>query len=129
MNLEEKSLYHQIHPLKLLTDWGTGILALYPLWGHNLPLALAIALIPPPVASFLLICFADLENQKESPFGRYIRKYMTRQMEAIRFAGYAVMAVGAWIHGIWLIPLGLVIILLAWESSLNENNNFIRDSQ
>ena len=24
MNLEERSLYHQIHPLKLFVDWGTG---------------------------------------------------------------------------------------------------------
>jgi hypothetical protein len=116
MNPEEKYLYHQIHPLKLLTDWGTGLLALYPLWMHNLPLALVIALVPPPVVSFLLMRFANLENYKASSFGQYVRKHMTRQMEATRFAGYLVMAAGAWMHNIWLIPTGLVIILFGWFS-------------
>ena len=114
MKAEEKYLYHQIHPLKLLTDWVAGIVALYPLWQHKLGLALVIALVPPPIASFLLIRFANLEKYKESAFGRYIRKYMTRQAEAIRFAGYIAMAVGAWTHIIGLIPAGLVIILFGW---------------
>jgi hypothetical protein len=72
MELQEKYLYHQIHPLKLLTDWGTGILALYPLWQHNLLPALMIALIPPPIASFLLIRFAGLEKYRNSSFGTYM---------------------------------------------------------
>jgi hypothetical protein len=37
---------------------------------------------------------------------------MTRQIEATRLAGYAVMAIEAWAHIIWLIPLGLLVILL-----------------
>ncbi len=118
MNLEEKILYHQIHPVKLFTDWSTGIIALYPFWRHNLALALIIALVPAPIVSFLLVRFADLEKYKGSSFGKYIRKYMTRQAEAIRFAGYAVMAVGAWYHVIWLIPLGLIIVLLGWLRGL-----------
>jgi len=118
MNLEEKILYHQIHPLKLFTDWSSGIIALYPFWQHYLVLALIIALVPAPIVSFLLVRFANLEKYKESSFGKYIRKYMTRQAEAIRFAGYALMAVGAWYHVIWLIPLGLIIILFGWFRGL-----------
>ena len=118
MNLEEKSLYHQIHPLKLFTDWSTGIVALYPFWRHNLALALIIALVPPPIVSFMLIRFANLEKYKVSSFGKYVRKYMTRQVEAIRLAGYLVMVVGAWYHVIWLILLGLIIILFGWLSGM-----------
>ena len=118
MNLEEKVLFHQIHPLKLFTDWSTGIVALYLLWRHNLAFALIIALVPAPIVSFLLVRFADLEKYKESPFGKYIRKYMTRQAEVVRFAGYALMAVGAWYHVIWLILLGLIIILFGWFRGL-----------
>lgn len=114
MNTEEKYLYHQIHPLKLFTDWSTGIVALYPLWQHSLALALVIALIPPPIVSFTLMRFADLEKYKESAFGKYVRKYMTRSMEVIRFTGYGLMVVGAWYHILWLIPVGLTIILLGW---------------
>jgi len=118
MNLEEKILYHQIHPLKLFTDWSSGIIALYPFWQHYLVLGLIIALVPAPIVSFLLVRFANLEKYKESSFGKYIRKYMTRQAEAIRFAGYAMIAVGAWYHVIWLIPLGLIIILFGWFRGL-----------
>jgi hypothetical protein len=114
MNWQEKYLYHQIHPLKLLTDLGAGILALFPLWQHDLLRAVLIAFIPPAFVSFLLICFADLEKYKASPWGQYIRKAMTRQMEAVRFAGYAVMAAGAWVHRAWLIPIGFVIVLFGW---------------
>src|SRR5215216_4669336 len=110
MDLQEKYLYHQIHPLKLLTDLAAGILALFPLWQHNLYLAILIAFTPPLIISFLLMFFVNLEKYKASPFGQYIRKYMTRPMERIRFAGYAMMAVGAWIHNIWLILFGFVII-------------------
>ena len=117
-NLEERSLYHQIHPLKVLTDWGTGIFALYLFWGHNLATALVIALIPSAIVSFVLIRFATLEKYKESSFGNDVRKYMTRQIEADRLAGYAVMAIGAWAHIIWLIPLGLLVIQLGWIRGL-----------
>jgi hypothetical protein len=46
--------------------------------------------------------------------GKYIHQYMTRPIEVMRFAGYALMAIGAWYHTVWLIPAGLLIILLAW---------------
>ena len=32
MNFKEKSLYHQIHPAKLLTDWITTVPSLFLLW-------------------------------------------------------------------------------------------------
>ncbi len=114
MTLQEKSVYHQIHPLKLFTDWSTGIIALYPFWQHQLLMALLIAFIPSILVSFILIRFVDLEKYKQSAFGNYIRQYMTRPVEMARFAGYAVMAIGAWYHAAWLIPLGLLVILLAW---------------
>ncbi len=114
MTLKEKTLYHQIHPAKLFVDWSTGIAALYPLWQNHLLPALLIALVPPPIASFLLIRFVNLERYKHSSFGNYVRRYMTRMVEAVRFAGYIVMAVGAWYHVSWLIPVGLAIIVLAW---------------
>ena len=32
MTLAEKTLYHQIHPVKLLVDWVAGVLSLYFFW-------------------------------------------------------------------------------------------------
>jgi hypothetical protein len=114
MDLQEKILYHQIHPLKLTVDWGTGILALVPFWQHNLLAALLIAFIPSILVSIILVRFVDLEKYRQSSFGKYIRRYMTRPVELVRFVGYAAMAVGAWFHLAWLIPLGLIVILFAW---------------
>jgi hypothetical protein len=114
MTAQERALYHQIHPLKLFTDWSTGVVALYPLWQHDLITAIIIGIVPSVVVSLVLVRFANLEKYKESRFGKYISRYMTRTIEMIRFAGYAIMAIGAWFHAIWLIPLGLLVILLGW---------------
>ncbi len=114
MTSQEKSLYHQIHPLKLFTDWSTGLIALYFFWQNNLVIALFIAFVPSIFVSLMLVRFVNLEKYKQSSFGKYIRQYMTRQVELVRLAGYALMALGAWYHVAWLIPIGLLIILLGW---------------
>ena len=59
-----------------------------------------------PSGSAVVLRFADLERLKHSPFGRYIRQFMTRRIEAWRFAGQVVMWVGAWYHQFWLIAAG-----------------------
>ena len=111
MTLIEKSLYHQIHPLKLFT---AGLIALHPFWRHYFLIALLTAFAPSMVVSFFLIRFADLEKYKQSGFGKYVREYMTRPIEAVRFLGYGIMSLGAWLHAGWLIPIGLLVIALAW---------------
>jgi len=108
MNTREKSLYHQIHPLKLATDWSTGLIALYLLWQHDLLPALVVAFVPSVIVSLVLMQWVNLGAYKQSSFGAYISRYMTRLMETIRVAGYVVMAIGAWYHMAWLIPLGLL---------------------
>jgi hypothetical protein len=115
---EEKYLYHQIHPLKLAADWAAGLISLYTLWQHELLIGLLVMLIPPQLASFMLIRFADLEPQKQSTFGRYIARYMTRPVEAVRLLGMIVMAVGAWLRSPAAIIAGLLVILLAWMRGL-----------
>jgi hypothetical protein len=114
MTYQEKSLYHQIHPVKLLVDWSTGLMALYPFWLHNLLAGLLVAFVPTMIASFAIMRFADLEKYKQSVFGRYVREYMTRAVEAIRLMGYGMLAVGAWIHDAWVMLVGILIIMLAW---------------
>lgn len=96
----------------------TGLACLYPLWQHQLLLGLVVMLVPPPLASFLLIRFANLERQKRSPFGRYVERYMTRATEAVRLLGMITMAAGAWLHSPAAIAAGLVVVLLAWMRGL-----------
>jgi hypothetical protein len=114
MTLQEKYLYHQVHPLKLLADWGAGLLALRFFWKQELWMAVAVAVVPPLVVSGVLIRFASLEHYATSKRGEYIKTHMTRARELLRLAGYVVMAFAAWYHLPWMILSGLLVILLAW---------------
>ena len=114
MTRDEKILYHQIHPLKLATDWGVTPLALYFFWRHRSLSGLLVSFLPALIASWAITQYADLEPYKHSPLGRYIKKYMTPEMEAVRFSGFGIMALGAWWHRMWLIPAGLAVVLFGW---------------
>lgn len=114
MTLKEKSLYHQIHPLKLATDIGCEPLSLYLFWRHDLVPGVATHFIPPIAASAVLILCGDFEAIKTSRAGAYLQRHMSRTIEAIRFAGDTVMVLGAWFHQPSVIILGLVAIIIAW---------------
>src|ERR1041384_7332213 len=107
MTLQDKSLYHQIHPLKLLTDIGMTFPALYLFWQHQLLLGLIVAFVPSIIVTLLLLRFGNLEPYKESALGRYFQHYMASSLiTALRFSGLLIMCVGAWLRVFWPIPLG-----------------------
>ncbi len=114
MTLQEKVLYHQIHPAKLLTDWGTSAISIYYFWQHEIVPALLWMFIPPVIASLIIIRFVDLQPYKDSAFGCYIKQYMTNAMQAVRLAGLIPLIIGGWYHVIWLLPVGVLIILFGW---------------
>lgn len=114
MNRQEKILYHQIHPLKLFTDWSTGAISYYLLWRRRLVPALLAQLIPPVAVSLALMQWADLEPHKRSSLGRYLERHMTPQMQAVRLLGNLVISVAAWYRRPWLMIVGLLIVLFGW---------------
>jgi hypothetical protein len=116
MKTGEKILYHQIHPLKLGTDVLFAFVSLYYFWQHQLVLALVLHFAPPIVASVLVIAFINLEPQRQSAFGQYVKRTMTHAIEAIRLGGDIVMVLGAWYHSWPLMALGLLIVIGAWFS-------------
>jgi hypothetical protein len=118
MTLQEKVLYHQIHPLKLGTDITAAIVSTYFFWAHNLALGFITAFVPPIVMSTLLLATQDFAWIRDSAVGRYLKRSMTHAMEAVRLAGTLPMAFGAWYHLPWLIALGLPIILFGWLRGL-----------
>jgi hypothetical protein len=122
MTLKEKALYNQIHPLKLSTDILAAAVSLYFFWLHQLLPALMVHFVPPLIASALLIRYADLEPIKQSVFGRYIGRSMTRTIESIRLFGDLVMVVGVWVHDLLLLSAGLLVIIGAWCSGLLPSN-------
>jgi len=118
MTLQEKILYHQIHPWKLAADIACEPVSLYWFWQHKLVLALAAHFVPPVAASLALIGFAKLEAQRDSAAGDFMRRHMTRTIEGMRFAGDIVMVLGAWFREPSSIVLGLAVVVLAWSSGL-----------
>jgi hypothetical protein len=115
MTTSEKVLYHQIHPLKLAADISASIVSGYFVWQHELLVAMISAFTPAIIASLLIMRFADLEWLKESRLGHYIRRTMTRAIEAWRFSGQIVMWFGAWYHSWAAILLGALLVLAAWS--------------
>ena len=114
MDFAEQRLYHQIHPLKLATDWSTGLIALVLLWRRRLVPALVTMFLPGIMISLVIVRWVDLEPYRSSPFGEYVKRSMTPAMEAVRLAGYGVMALGAWQRRPVLLPVGLLITLFGW---------------
>jgi hypothetical protein len=114
MTLKEKALYLQIHPFKLSTDILAAAVSLYLFWAHQPLIALVLHFAPPLIASWLLVRYADLEPLRQSDFGRYVEKNMSRTIEGVRLFGDLVMIFGAWKHDAMLMTLGLVVIIGAW---------------
>lgn len=114
MELNEKLLYHQIHPLKFCIDFSTGLFTTYLAWNHNLFWFLILFLTPSVLITILLIKFADLESLKNSDFGKYVKKYLSKTIEGIRLAGQFLMWTAAWLHLPVLIGIGFVVIIGGW---------------
>jgi hypothetical protein len=117
MTLKEKQLYHQIHPLKLLTDISAEIISLYLFWRHELVAGLVLGIIPSIIVSVIMIKWANLEKYKQSTVGRYIKVNMTPLAVTLRILGTIVSHAGAWYQP-WLIPLGEGIVVLGWTLGL-----------
>ena len=118
MNLKDKQLYHQIHPLKLFVDFSTAFVSLYFLWIHELIFGLVIAIIPSIITSYLMLNFMDFDKQENSGFGKYIARYMSRKIEVMRFLGFIIMVIGAWYHFLIIIIIGLLVVFLAWMNGI-----------
>jgi hypothetical protein len=118
MNFADKVLYHQIHPLKLGTDILASLVSLYFFWQHRLLIGLLLHLAPPIIASLVVIHMVDLAPQRQSAFGQYVKRMMTRKIEAIRLSGDIVMILGAWFRSVPLIGAGLAIVIAGWLSGI-----------
>ncbi|HTV17804.1 MAG TPA: hypothetical protein VMG12_04015, partial [Polyangiaceae bacterium] len=70
--------------------------------------------VPSILVTAWMLRTGDFKATRDAPIGAYLRRYMTRGMEGVRFAGLALAAVGAWLHAGWLIPLGVVVTVWGW---------------
>ena len=118
MNIIDKTLYHQIHPFKMMTDVISAFVAIYLFWLHLIIEGLIVAFIPSLVISLFMIKLVDFEKQKQSNFGKYVKKYMGRGTDTVRSLGFLVMLAGGWFHFASMIVLGFLVIILSWMNGL-----------
>lgn len=111
MTFEERSLYYQIHPVKLFTDVSTALGSTYLLRKHMLCSAVLLAIIPSVVVSAIMIAAVDLEPYKNSSTGLYVKKYMDSPLvDAFRLSGFVFMAIGIWYQSTLAIIFGFISI-------------------
>jgi hypothetical protein len=111
----ERVLYHQIHPLKLATDFLAEVVSLPLIWHGRYRPGLAVHFLAPVIGSAVVLRRDDdLERLKASAPGRHVAVEMTPAMQAVRLAGDAVTVAGAWWHRRALIALGAAIVIGGW---------------
>jgi hypothetical protein len=118
VTLQEKILFHQVHPAKLATDIAAATISLYFLWQQQLVIGLLTHFAPPPIGSAAVIRFVDLEPYKRTRLGAYLARYMNPTAQAMRLAGDLITVVAAWYQSAAGIAFGLAIILAAWTYGL-----------
>lgn len=118
MTLQEKNLYQQIHPVRLLTDWTSGIAAFVLFWNHELWVGVVLSFIPSLIVSLFVIRFADLEKIRQSAFGEYYKRTYNKKVDLIRFLGFVVASGASWWQYIPGIVIGLLIIIATWTYGL-----------
>ncbi len=79
---------------------------------------LLIAVLPPVVASFLIMRLADLEPYRRSAVGAYLKRHMTPTAVAMRMLGTCMTHLGAWLRWPTLMGSGYGLILFAWSHGL-----------
>lgn len=110
-------LYLQIHPVKRATNFLITIPAVYFFWIHEFILGVVV-LLPAAAATALVLAFADLEKVRDSRLGRYVKKYMTRSMQAARGIGALLLFAGAWFQNPEVMLLAIVIVIIAWSRGI-----------
>jgi hypothetical protein len=114
MSLQEKALFHQIHPVKLATDIASSAVSTWLCWRRRPVAALVVGLVPSVVVSAVMLATMDFSAERDSPFGRYVARYMTRGATITRSSGQIAMWVGAWQRRPWAIALGAATIVRGW---------------
>ena len=114
MTLHDRLLYHHAHPAKLLVDIASAIAAAWLFWGQHLLRAAVVGLVPPAVASLIVLQFVNLERVKHSPVGRYVTRYMSLPLHITAVAGVIIFWLAAWYRSIFYCIVGLLIVTFAW---------------
>jgi hypothetical protein len=102
-------LLQQVHPAKLAIDISAELVAGGCCGASSWPWGPAAHFLPPMVASAAVLGWADVEALRQHPTGRYVLVYMSPAAEAVRLAGDAMLAHGAWRRRPAVVVAGLAL--------------------
>jgi hypothetical protein len=118
VRLSERVLVHQVHPAKLAADITASVVSNTLLWRRR-PWAAAVTRFAPAVAgSVAVLRLADLDALARTRRGRYVLVHMPPSAQAVRAAGDAVMATGAWRRSWPLMVAGALVVVAGWSHAL-----------
>ncbi|MBI3627042.1 hypothetical protein HY224_03280 [Candidatus Uhrbacteria bacterium] len=111
---EEKILYHQVHPLKLIIEWSGALLALYFFWQGEMWKGIFMAFLPAVFSSWLVIQWADFKSIKNTHLGQNFKHYLAKHLKALRMLGYLLTVLGAIYNSTSTVTFGLAVIITSW---------------
>ena len=117
MIVQERERYHQLHPAKLLVDWATASVAGILFWHQRLLIGIAVGFGPSIVVSLLFLSGRfdrALQSIRARHAAQTIAPNLSRDINAIRFAGLALSWAACRLHRPWAIPAGVLVIFYAW---------------
>jgi hypothetical protein len=117
MLARDRERYHQLHPAKLVADWGTAIVAGGLLWWRHPIGALVVGFVPSILISWIFLSGRfdrSLDAIRDGSAARTIAPHLSAGVNAIRFAGLALAWAGCWLHAAWMLPAGVFVILAGW---------------
>jgi hypothetical protein len=111
---QDAVLLHQVHPLKITADVAASMISDVLLWRHRLGMGLAVRILLPMAGTGAVMTMCDVDSLRDTEPGRYVLAHMPSEAMAVRLAGDAVMAVGAWRRSLQTMGLGLLLIAVGW---------------
>jgi hypothetical protein len=118
MGPADRMLVHQVHLAKIGADVTASVVSDVLLWQARPKAAIAVRILLPLAGSAAVICLADLGALAATRRGRYVLAYMPPSAQAVRIAGDALMAAGAYRHRGALLLAGAAVIAAGWSHAL-----------
>jgi hypothetical protein len=118
MRLADKTLVHQVHPVKISADVTASIVSNVLLWRGQVTTAITVRVVLPMAGSAAVLGMADLDSLGRTRRGRYVLEHMPPAAQAVRLAGDAVMGWGAGRRSRALLLIGAGVIVVGWSHAL-----------
>jgi hypothetical protein len=114
VTLQEKLLYHHLHPVKVAADASALVITAALLWQQHLFRAVAVGIALPVGASIFVLSFAAEETWSLVRSGRHRSVGVMAIVVLVRTAATFVFWIGAWYRSLTVCVIALAAGALTW---------------